>query len=76
MKPWQPGDPIGSGEIYLPDAETSQAYGDAVRASFVESHAMTVMGIKTRRDRQQALDKLPSGMQGAVKARILELWDK
>ena len=26
MTPWKPGDPIGAGIVYLPDAETRAAY--------------------------------------------------
>lgn len=76
MKQWQPGDPIASGELHFPDAESRQAYGNAVRAAFIESYAMTALNIKTRRGRQIMLDLVPLPLREQVKARLLELWQK
>jgi hypothetical protein len=76
LTPWKPGDPIATGQIYLPDAESRAAYGAEVQRQLIESWARLVLqgrDINTRRARIRAC---PRSMQDQVKARVTELWEE
>jgi len=75
MKPWQPGDPVGMGEIYLPDAKSSAAYANACRVALIDSAARHVIGLQSLHQRRAYIDKQPKAAQEALKARIRELWE-
>jgi hypothetical protein len=73
-QPWKVGDPIGSGEIYLPDRKTQKAYGDACRAALIESAAQHVLSLRTLQDRRAFIEKHPNAE--AIKVRVKELWER
>lgn len=76
MKPYQPGDPVGQGEVYLPDEDSRKRYGDAVRREFVDSMAVRVLNAGSLYNRRAELNRVPDGMRPAVESRVRELWTK
>lgn len=76
LTPWKPGDPIATGQIYLPDAESRAAYGAEVQRQLVESWATFVLQGRNIQTRRARIQQCPRSMQGAVKARVLEIWEE
>ena len=73
MKPWQPGDPIGCGEVFLPDEQTREAYGNACRDALIDSAARHAIQLKTLQARRDYINGHPAKEQ--LKARVSELWE-
>lgn len=76
LKPWQPGDPVGCGEVYLPDQKTRDAYADAIRQQWLEFAAQMICGMTSINDRRRAIAKYKPEEQELLKARVLEIWEK
>lgn len=76
LKPWQPGDPVASGEVYLPDEKTRQAYGMECQRRVVESWAHRVMAGHHINIRRARIQQCPDSLREQVKARVQELWRK
>ena len=75
MKPWQPGDPIGMGEVYLPDSKARAAYGKACRDAFITSAAKHAISLPTLDRRREFINRYPAAAREALKDRIKELWE-
>lgn len=75
MKPWQPGDPVGMGEVYLPDKKTRAAYGKACRAAVIDSAAKHAINLPTLDRRREFINRYPAAARDALKDRIRELWE-
>ena len=75
MKPWQPSDPVGMGEVYLPDKKTSAAYGKACRAAVIDSAAKHAINLPTLDRRREFINSYPAAAREALKDRIKELWE-
>jgi len=75
MKPWQPGDPVGMGEVYLPDKKTRAAYGKACRDMWIDSAAKHAISLPTLHQRRKFIDSYPAAARDALKDRIKELWE-
>ena len=73
MTPWAGG--IGGGEIFLPDEETREAYGQACRAAIIDSAARHVINLGSLDERRDFIEKYPAKMQDSLKARIKEIWE-
>lgn len=76
MKPWQPGDPVGMGEVYLPDKKTRAAYGKACRAAVIDSAAKHAINLPSLQRRRDFINRYPADAREALKDRITELWRK
>lgn len=74
MKPWQPGDPVGMGLVYLPDKKTRAAYGKACRDMWIDSAARQAINISTLQRRRDFIESYPEHAREALKDRIRELW--
>ena len=77
MKPnkvWRVGDPIGGGEIYIPDIKTKNAYGKACRDALIDSAARHVLSLSNLTLRRSFISKQPLNRQDDLKMRITELW--
>jgi hypothetical protein len=75
MIAWQPGDPVGTGALYLPTKEDRLAYGMACRGAIIDSaarHAISLGSLQLRRD---FIDAYPDTMRDALKARIKQIWE-
>ena len=75
MKPWQPGDPVGCGEVYLPDKKTRAAYGKACRDLWIDSAAKHAISLSTLHQRRKFIDSYPLDARNELKGRIKELWE-
>ena len=75
MKPWQPGDPVGMGEVYLPDKKARAAYGKACRDAVIDSAAKHAISLPTLHERRKFIDSYPLDAREALKDRIKELWE-
>lgn len=75
LRPWQPGDPIGCGLVYLPDDDTRAAYGAEVRRQLINNWASYVLAGRNLDVMRARIKKCPAGMQDEVKARVLEIWN-
>jgi hypothetical protein len=75
MKPWQLGDPVGMGEVYLPDKKTRAAYGKACRAAVIDSAAKHAINLPTLDQRREFINRYPAAAREALKDRIKELWE-
>jgi hypothetical protein len=76
MKPWQPSDPIGMGEVYLPDSKTRADYGKACRAAVIDSAAKHAINLPTLQRRRDFINSYPANAREALKDRITDLWRK
>jgi len=76
MNSWRTGDPVGMGEIYLPDAKSSAAYAKACRVALIDSAARYAINLPTLQQRRDYINKQPAASVDALKARIRELWEK
>ena len=74
MTPWRKGDKIGSGEAFLPDAETRTAYGAQCLDEILNSTAKQVLRIKELAQRRHFIAKYPQALQPALKEKIKALW--
>ncbi|WP_417842004.1 hypothetical protein [Terasakiella sp.] len=74
MKPWEPGDPVGCGEVFFADGSARQAYGDACRAQLVVSYAHHVMNGRSRPIRQARVSRCPKQVRQAVKDMVEKMW--
>lgn len=71
---WRPGDPVGGGEVYLPDEKTRAAYGEECARQIVEAYAWRVVQTPSLYYRRQLIEQFPKAMQQRLKDRVLELW--
>lgn len=76
MKPWRKGDPVGSGEVYLPDSKSKQAYAEACKSLWLEPAAQHAVNLPTLHARRQFLASYPNAAREELKIKILELWDR
>jgi len=74
MKHWRAGDPVGMGEVYLPDRKTRDAYGKACRDAWIDSAAKHTISLPTLQSRRDFINKYPASARDALKDRIKELW--
>lgn len=75
MKPWQPGDPIGMGEVYLPDNLTRAAYVNACLHAFITSAAKQAISLPSLQQRREFVDSYPSKARDALKEKMKTLWE-
>jgi hypothetical protein len=64
---WREGDPVGMGEVYLPDAKDKQAYSLACKRLIIESAALPRLEVKYNRQTQGVYQQLYIGMAGRSK---------
>lgn len=76
MQPWRLGDPVGMGEVYLPDKKTREAYGKACRDAWLESAARHVASLPTINARRLCIDSFPANSREALKQKIMEVWNE
>ena len=76
MKPWQPGDPVGMGVVYLPDKKTRAAYGKACRDLWIDSAAKHAISLSTLQQRRNFINRYPLDARDALKDRVKELWER
>ena len=74
--PWKPGDPVGVGEVYLPDKKTREAYGRACREQWLEAAAVAVMAKRMLQERRYLINAYPVQHREALKAKVAELWER
>tara|TARA_R110002110_G_scaffold95133_1_gene245923 strand:+ start:1763 stop:2026 length:264 start_codon:yes stop_codon:yes gene_type:complete len=73
---WREGDPVGAGEVYLPDTKTRKAYGAACQELWVEPAAHYILGLRTIEQRRSAIREVPDHHRDKVETRVRELWKK
>ena len=67
--------PVGSGEVYLPDRSSRAAYGAACRAEIINSAARHVISLPNLAARQAFINAYPDRLKEALKIRIKQLWE-
>lgn len=70
---WRAGDPVGCGEVHLPDTKTRRAYGQACRDAVIDGAARQAIRLPTLQERRDFINSHPAKEQ--LKARVLELWE-
>lgn len=75
-RPWQPGDPVGCGEVFLPTRKHAEAYTDACRAEILTADARAICAIPDLPTRRARIAMYPEKHREALKARVRELWNK
>jgi hypothetical protein len=73
-QPWQPGEPIGCGEIYLPTAKLRAEYHRAVREAVMAATARGIVNMPELASRRAAIARVPEKWRDEIKARVAELW--
>jgi hypothetical protein len=73
---WREGDPVGIGEVYLPDAKDKQAYSLACKRLIIESAALHVLKLNTIDKRREFINSYTLAWQDDLKSRVSELWEK
>ena len=74
MRPWREGDPVGAGEVYLPDTKTKKAYTKACKDQIIESAARQVIRMRSIEQRRAFIAKHPN--QEELKIKVRELWEE
>lgn len=74
MRPWREGDPVGAGEVYLPDSKAKQAYTNACKRQLIESAARHVLSLPSLEQRRAFIAKHPA--KEDLKHRVRELWEE
>jgi hypothetical protein len=74
LRPWREGDPVGAGEVYLPDSKTKQAYTKACKDQMVESAARHVLSLPSLEQRRAFIANHPA--QEELKHRVRKLWEE
>ena len=74
MRSWREGDPVGAGEVYLPDTKTKQAYTKACKDQWVEIAARHVLSLPSLEQRRAFIAKHPT--QEELKHRVRKLWEE
>lgn len=67
--------PVGSGEVYLPDRASRVAYGAACRAAIIDSAARHVISLSDLAARQAFIKTYPDRLKEDLKVRIKQLWE-
>lgn len=75
MKPWQPGDPVACGVVYLPDRKTRQAYGEACRKLWIEPAAQHAISLPTLQARRDFIYSYPSQAREELMERVKQIWE-
>jgi hypothetical protein len=75
MNPWQIGDPVGMGLVYLPDKKTRAAYGKACRNTWIEIAAKHAINLPSLQMRRKFINIYPADAREALKDRVRELWE-
>jgi hypothetical protein len=76
MQPWRLGDPVGMGEVYLPDKKAREAYGKACVEAVIESAAKHVASLPSITSRRAYIDSFPADRREALKQKITEVWNE
>jgi hypothetical protein len=74
MKRWQIGDPVGMGEVYLPDKKTREAYQKACRDAWIDNAAQHAIRLSSLQSRRDFINSHPA--KDELKARVTELWER
>lgn len=75
MKPWCAGDPVGMGEVFLPDKKTRDAYASACRDDRTDSAAKYTINLPTLQARRDFINNYPIEARDALRDRIKQLWE-
>lgn len=65
--------PVGSGEVYLPDRASRAAYGAACRAAIIDSAARHTISLPTLQQRRDFINSHRDSE--ALKLRVAEIWE-
>lgn len=76
MRPWREGDPVGAGEVYLPDTKTKQAYANACKRIWLDSAAHRAISLPTLQLRREFINNYPAKEREALKDKIRKLWEE
>ena len=69
------GDPVGIGEVYLPNRDSKKAYNAACNEEMLDSAARYAMELKTVEARRDFIATWPESRRNALKAKIKTLWE-
>jgi hypothetical protein len=69
------GDPVGTGEVYLPSRDSKEAYNAACNEELLDSAARYAMELKTVEARRDFIATWPESRRNALKAKIKTLWE-
>lgn len=64
---WKPGDPVGSGEVYLTSSLARRAYGREIRARVIAA-------TPELERRRKMIEATPEDERAATRARVMDLW--
>lgn len=76
MKPWQPGDPVGCGQVYLPTAKLREAYGAQCLKQIMDAAALAVINAPELATRQAMIARHPLNTRDLLKQHVKELWER
>jgi hypothetical protein len=74
VRAWQEGDSVGTGRVYLPDANARLAYATACRRAILDSAARHAVNLPTLELRRDFINSFPAHMQDALKEKVADLW--
>lgn len=72
---WQPGDPVGCGEAYLPTPKIRAAYHAAVHTAMIDAEARAILNAPEVATRRARIARYPEKWRDELKARVKELWE-
>ena len=71
---WRAGDPIGGGALFFPSNAARDKYAKKCRAEIIDGMARKAVGLATLAQRRAFIDACPEHLQGALKARLRQMW--
>jgi hypothetical protein len=72
--PWQPGDPVASGVVYLPTSELRRQYHQAAHDAVIDGIARGIVNMPELQTRRAAIARVPEKWRDKVQARVKVLW--
>ena len=71
---WRAGDPIGGGALFFPSKAARSKYAKKCRDEIIDGMARKAVGLATLAQRRAFIDACPEHLQGALKARLRQMW--
>lgn len=75
LKPWQPGDPVGRGQVYLPSSKVRVEYHRQCTREIILADARMICAAPDLQTRRAMIARYPEEYREQLKARVKEIWE-
>lgn len=75
LTPWQPGDPVGRGQAYLPNKKVREQYHGQCQREIIHARARMICAVPDVHTRRAIIARYPEKWRDLLKARVKEIWE-